>query len=247
MEQICPSELAEEWDNCGIQINTEFQDVYRVLTALEVTSAVIDEAVEKKVDMIVTHHPLIFRGMKEIDYNNTQGSYVYRLIREGCSVYSCHTSFDKMEGGNNDYIGQVLGIRNIEPFEEDNGFCRKGITPIEITFRDFLRQTALALNVSERLFRAVGDMDKTICTVGWCTGAGTEFLEDACREGCDLFITGDLKYHDARTAAELGLCVLDAGHYGTEQIFVDIMSELLSRKTNCDIIKSSIDINPFIW
>lgn len=246
IESICPSDLAEDWDNCGYQVNTEFQDVERILVALEVTDEVIEEAIETESDMIVTHHPLIFGGINTVDNEDTTGRYINRLIRAGISVYSCHTSFDKMEGGNNDYLGQALELNNIEHFDNGNDFCRKAVTPFEVTFAEFIHRAAEALEINEKFFNACGDLTRTIYSVGWCTGSGAEFIEDAVDEGCDLYITGDLKYHDAQKAKAMDICVLDAGHYGTEKIFVDNMAAILSRKTNCELIKSKIDINPFI-
>ena len=217
----------------------------RVLVALEITNEVIDEAEEKNADLIVTHHPLLFHPLKQVNDRDITGHFVNRLIRSGISVYSCHTSFDLLKGGNNDYLGEILGLREIEPFEQE-AICRKGVTPLEVRFRDFIHSVSEALSVSERYFQAVGDPDRNICTVGWCTGAGGEFISRAAEEGCDLFITGDVKYHDAQLAKALDLCVLDAGHYGTEKIFTDNMAEILSRNTNCEIIKSNVDINPFL-
>lgn len=245
LEQICPSDLAEDWDNSGLQLNSKYHDVSKVLVALEITDDVIDEALEKNADMIVTHHPLIFKPVRCIDDNDANGRYLNRLIRGGISVYSCHTSFDVMNGGNNDYLGTVLGLVEIEPFENES-ICRKGVTPVEISFADFARRAAQILDVSENHFRMVGDANRSICTVGWCTGAGAEYLSVAAEEGCDLFITGDVKYHEAQAARTLDLCVLDAGHYGTEKIFVDNMAQMLESKTNCEILRSKIDINPFI-
>lgn len=245
LETVCPSETQEEWDNSGIQINTEFSEVQRVLIALEITDAVIDEAEQRQADMIVTHHPLIFDPMKHIDNSDVPGHYVQRLIKDGISVYSAHTSFDKLEGGNNDELGRILGFADIEKFDNGNDFCRKGITPVEMSFSDVISRTSEALGVDEKFFKAAGDLDTMITTVGWCTGAGGEFISEAAEEGLDLFITGDLKYHDAQLADALGICVLDAGHYGTEQIFVNNMADHLSSKTNCEILRSEIDINPF--
>ena len=246
MESICPASLAEEWDNSGIQINTMYREVNRILVSLEITTDVIAEAESQEADMIVTHHPLLFTPAASIDNNDITGNFINRLISSGISVYSCHTNFDRMEGGNNDYLGEVIGLTDIEPFEREVPFCRKGVTPFEISFSELTHQIADRLEISERHFRMCGDPGRSICTVGWCTGAGAEFLQDAYEEGCDLYITGDLKYHDAQKARELDLCVLDAGHYATEKIFIDNMSEILSRKTNCEILKSKIDINPFL-
>lgn len=132
MEKLCPNDLAESWDNCGIQINTEKDKVNRVLTALEITDSVIDEAVSKGCDVIVTHHPMTRSGMISVDYNNFMGRLYIRLITAGISVYSCHTSFDKIDGGNNDYLAHLLGLDNVGRFAKDNEFCRKGYLPLPL-------------------------------------------------------------------------------------------------------------------
>lgn len=246
METLCPPELAEEWDYCGIQIDTEYDEVNRVLVALEVTPAVIEEAESLDVDMIVTHHPLLFQGLQTIRAEDVSGGMVYRLIRSGISVYSCHTSFDSMDGGNNDYLGRLLCLNEIERFENGNPMCRKGVTPREISLKDFVRALSSSLSIDIRKLAVVGDPDAMICTVGWCTGAGAEFIPQAVEEDLDLFITGDLKYHQAQEARARGIAVIDAGHYGTEKFFTANMADLLASKTNCEILKSRIDIDPFL-
>ena len=248
IEDFCPVETAESWDNCGFQIDCGNERIDRILVSLEVTGKVIEEAKELKVDMILTHHPLLFTGIKKIEHSDVIGAYVIELIRSGISVYSCHTSFDKLIGGNNDYMGQLLELNHIRPFDRDNGFCRKGETAFDVTFAELIHRAAEAFNIEERHFRWVGDLTRTVETVGWCTGAGSEFLKDAADDGCDLFITGDLKYHEAQTAKEMGLCVLDAGHYGSEKIFAENMALMLQRHCenhDVEIIQSDIDINPF--
>jgi len=248
IESICPIDLQESWDNCGFQVDMGCEEIHRVLVALEVTSEVIDEAIEQEADLILAHHPMLFSPLRKILADDVIGGYVHRLIKHDISVYSCHTNFDKLDGGNNDYIGALMELEDIRPFDVDNGFCRKGNTPFEKTFIELVHQAAEAFDIEERFFKKVGDLSKTIETVGWCSGAGTEFLEEAHREGCDLFITGDLKYHEAQMARELGLCVLDAGHYGSEKIFVENMADMLRlecRNRGIEVLESVVDINPF--
>lgn len=248
LEGFCPLALQEEWDNCGFQVDTGNGEYHRVLVALEITSAVIDEAIELEADLIVTHHPMLFSPIKKVEAEDVIGGYICRLIQNNISVYACHTNFDKLDGGNNDYIGALLELEDIRPFDADNGFCRKGNTPFEVTFLEVVHKAAEAFDIEEKFFKTVGDLSKTIEIIGWCSGAGTEFLEAAKKEGCDLYITGDLKYHEAQMAKELGLCVLDAGHYGSEKIFVENMADMLRLETrmgNIEVQESAIDINPF--
>ena len=247
IESFCPPELAEDWDNTGVQIDMGYPEVRKVMTALEITDEVINEAMNSEADWIVTHHPLIFTSTSSVKFNDVTGRYIQRLIRAGISVYSAHTSFDKAEGGNNDYIGKILGFDNAEHFSNDNGYLRKAVYAEEKCFGDIIKEVSDALGIDFRLFRAVGDPETKISRIGWCTGSGAEFIQDAFDEGCDLYITGDVKYHDAQLARALGICVLDAGHYGTEKCFADNMAEMLKNSTDAEIIKSKTDINPFSW
>ncbi len=247
IESFAPPELAEDWDNTGIQIDMGAREVRRVLTALEINDDVIDEAMNCEADWIVTHHPLIFTSTSRIDYSDNTGRYIERLIRAGISVYSSHTAFDKAEGGNNDYFGKVLGFSDIRRFDRDNGYLRRTDLPEEKYFGDIIKSASEALGIDLRLFRAVGDPEAKIRRIGWCTGSGAEFIRDAYDEGCALYITGDVKYHDAQLAKGLGMCVLDCGHYGTERNFTDNMAEVLEKNTGAEIIRSGADLNPFSW
>lgn len=247
MEEICPNDLAESWDNCGIQINTEKKDIKRVLTALEITDEIINEAISKECDMIVTHHPMTRAGIKSVDYNNFIGKYYNRLISLGISVYSCHTSFDKMDGGNNDYLANLLELEDIGRFEKDNEFCRKGYFSSPLTPKEIMKLLEKKLGVDSRYFRFTGDANMKISKVGMCTGGGADFIPNAYDEGCDLFITGDVKYHFAQDAKSMGIAVLDAGHFGTERIFADNMAAQINSKKCIEVTSSTIDINPYLW
>ena len=228
-DEICPPELAEEWDNCGWQVNCGDREVREVMTALEITSAVIEEASSKGANLIITHHPMIFQGIKAIDINTVTGKYIFKLLEKGISVYSCHTDFDKTQGGNNDYLGEALGLSEIRVLED--GFTRTGELREEMKASDFARMVCERLNISPRAVRVCGDLDRIVRKAGWCTGAGAEFAKEAAASGCDAFITGDVKYHEARDAAEEGkIVVIDAGHFGTEVSFGENMAKLLSDK-----------------
>lgn len=247
MEKLCPNDLAESWDNCGIQINTEKDKVNRVLTALEITDSVIDEAVSKGCDVIVTHHPMTRSGMISVDYNNFMGRLYIRLITAGISVYSCHTSFDKIDGGNNDYLAHLLGLDNVGRFAKDNEFCRRGYLPLPLIPEEIVEILEKKLGVDSRYFRFIGEPDSKLLKVGICTGGGADFIQDAFEEGCDLFITGDVKYHFAQAAKAMGIAVLDAGHFATEKIFAENMTDKINQKNCIEVIASEIDINPYLW
>lgn len=249
MEKIAPSYLAEAWDNCGMQIDLQSKDINKILVTLEITKEIIDEAVSLGVDFIVTHHPLYFSSFKRVDNKEIIGNYTISLIQQGISVYSSHTTFDKAEFGNNFYLANLLNLKNIKDFakfsEEYIGLL--GEIPEKMKLKDLINVIGNSLDLNKNEIKVIGTLDEEIKIVGLCTGAGIDMLEIAALNGCQLFITGDVKYHDAIKAKEMGMNVIDAGHYGTEKIFVPNMAKQLKDVfgNKVEVFQSAIDINPF--
>lgn len=250
LENIAPLSTQESWDNSGIQLAAGPMEIHNVLTSLEITDAVIEEAEEKDADLIVTHHPLIFGALKSIDYHDMIGAYIVKLLNLGISVYACHTPFDKLIGGNNDFLADLIGLIDV------NGFCsgaeidligRVGELQEPMSLVAMLDLLAEKLQMDPEQMRAVGRPDTVISTVGICTGAGADLMDLALSNGCQLFITGDLKYHDAQKARAMGLAVIDAGHYGTEKSFARNFGEKLRREADgqIEVFESEVDIDPF--
>ncbi len=226
IEERFPLSLAEEWDNSGIQVDTG-RPVSRILVALEATDEVVEEAIERGADLIVTHHPLLFSPVSSIDWREPVTERLMGLIRAGISVYSTHTPFDIGEGGMNDLIGRALGLKDVTPMDGGDPYCRQGALPGPMTVLELARLAAERLKVPAEGIRIIGDSDRVVTEAAWCGGAGTDFMENAVRAGFEVYMTGDVKYHQARRAEELGLCVIDAGHFGTEKLFTAAMAELL--------------------
>ncbi len=250
IDDICIPGIAESWDNSGYQVKINSESVSKVLVALEITEKVIEEAIAKDVDVIVTHHPLIFDPIKSVCEDSVIGGYIVKLIKNGISVISTHTNFDKMEDGNNDYIGKLLGIKNMRFMGDDEGYSRMGSFDKPLSLREAAHLVAEKFDIDESFFHLIGNPDKMISKLAWCSGSGSEFITLAASKGCDLFITGDVKYHTAQTASELGICVIDAGHFGTEIIFVENMASQIENyakkeKIELEVIRSEVDINPF--
>lgn len=254
IEKTASPDTQESWDNSGIQISVGSGDIRVVMTALEITDEVISEAVSRNVDLLITHHPLIFGSLKNIDKASVNGQYLIDLIKNNISVYSSHTPFDKMWGGNNDRIAEKLGLENTDGFTVfKNGvrttdlIGRVGDLPSPAPFTDVADAVSKKLDISKSSMRTVGDAEEYISRVAICAGAGSDFVSTAIDNDCDLLITGDLKYHDAQNARSLGLCVIDAGHYGTEKSFAENMAEMLKERirSGADIIISETDIDPF--
>jgi dinuclear metal center YbgI/SA1388 family protein len=261
IEAKAPLSLQEDWDNSGWQVRLK-TDFNKILLALEIRSDVIEEAVNKGCDLIITHHPLIFGsldqviGLEGIDFNdfdevsgdNITSNMLIDLIQEGISVYSTHTPFDKCSGGNNDYLGAMLGLDRFGVSKNGDGYVRVGEFDDPVTLDELMDRAAGKLGVDKKFFRYAGDTGVSIKRVCWVSGAGSEYMISAITENCDIYITGDLKYHDAQKAHELGINVLDLGHYATENIFRRAMSSILIAEDIYDSAKvelSDVDINPF--
>lgn len=248
INEFCPEDIQESWDNSGVQIFTGNDEIEKVLISMEVTSEVIDEAIVNEVDLIITHHPLIFDPIKSVDCNKVTGNLIQRLIASDINVYSCHTNFDKIFGGNNDFLGNVLGIDSVAPkYPNNQGILRYGWYMNPQNMGDLIELYSYKLGLDKRYFSFVGNLNAKISKVAICTGAGAEFIEEAAADRCELMITGDVKYHSAQLAKELGINVLDIGHYGSEMIFKDaFMSFVISSDLDEDMfILSDLDINPF--
>jgi len=232
IESIASPELSAEWDNCGLLINTGKIEIEKVMTALEITRDVIKEAKEKKADLIITHHPVIFDPLKKIDRSSIPGEYIVDLIKSGISVYCAHTNFDEAKGGNNDHLASLLNLKDGELNDE-------------MSFKEVWEIVKRALKIDD--IKTVGDPSSRIKKVGLCAGAGSDMIPGAAGAGLDLFITGDIKYHDALYASETGLCLIDAGHYGTEKFFAENIALKLAAAAGgkIEVFPSCTNIDPF--
>ena len=219
-----PMELAESWDNVGLLVGDRDREVRRVLVALDATDSVIDEAIDNYIDLIVTHHPVIFGGLKSITKDKCGN--IYRLIEKGISVFSAHTNFDKLEVGTSAVLADKLCLKNTEVLSS-NGFGRIGELENPILFDTYICIIKNILGLD--YVNVVGEMKKPIKKVAVCGGSGSEFLEVAFRKGADLYISGDVTYHNAQRARELGINWVDATHYASENISMKNLKEIVDK------------------
>jgi len=235
IETIAPPHLAEDWDNSGVQLMSAGNEAKRILVCLDVCRDTVDEAIEKECDFIVSHHPMFFRGLKQIDETTAKGELVYRLIKHGISVYSAHTPFDSAQGGNNDFLAEIIGLSNVAA-PEDVPIIRVGeyVSGDKVLLKDVITTVDRAVMKGSGV-DYTGDLNREIRRVGICTGAGADLMDEAARLGCDLFITGDVKYHEFQAAEGLGLAMIDAGHFETEIFFCDNMGLELASRTSGDL------------
>ncbi|MBM7556263.1 Nif3-like dinuclear metal center hexameric protein [Halanaerobacter jeridensis] len=356
--KLAPKKLAADWDNVGLQLGAYNQEVSKVLVALDVNQDVIEEAIEKDIDLIVSHHPFIFSELKAVRFDTAIGNLIQNAIKNEIAIYSAHTNYDIASGGLNDFLADKLGLKNtsplqvttteelkkivvfvpqdsldevrkalgelgagclgnyshcsfyqsgtgtfkplhgskpykgevgqvnqveeyrletivkaddvnsvinkleqVHPYEEvaydiyavENqgkkiGLGRIGYLDQQENLNDYLAQLKAELDLENVKF--VGNSDEGINKVALCSGSGADFIKTAAGQGADLYITGDVKYHEAQLAEELGLNLIDAGHYGTEKIMREGMTDYLQEQITTDnldveIIKSKINTNPF--
>lgn len=358
LEDIAPIHLAEKWDNVGLQIGDINKMVKKVLICLDLTKEVLLEAINNNVDMIVAHHPLIFKPLKKIDYNEPISNIIVSLIKNDISLYCAHTNLDIATGGTSDYIGKLLNLNNLTPLRTTyiekhyklvvytpethlqllvNSLSKSGagsignyshctfqskgtgtfkplngstpyigeenklerveevkletivsskklyatintmikehpyeevaydIIPLENKFEEFgfgrvgllnkpVTLKELAVYVKDILdaqgVKLIGENNKMIKKIAICTGSGADFINDALKNQCDCYITGDVKYHEAQYALDNGIFIIDAGHFETENVICKPLKKYLEanlQKENKElqIIISKINTNPF--
>lgn len=240
IEEKAPLSLAYSWDNSGFLVGDTEKDVSKVFLTLDVNMNTVREAAECGAELIISHHPMFFKGIKRINYKTPEGFIIKELIKNDIAVYAAHTSMDTAYGGINDILAYKLELGDIKIIEqhtddEKAGLGRIGTLKEETTLRSF------AELVKERLktpfVRVSGDLEKVIKTVGVGSGACDDIIPNALKMGADAFVTSDMKYHIAMDSVESGICVIDAGHFPTEIFVIEIFENIL-RNTELKIFKS---------
>ncbi len=238
MEKTAPSYLKEKWDNVGLQVGNREKMVSSVLLALDLTSDVIAEAETLGCNLILTHHPLILEPLKRVVSGEPVSDMIINLISSDISFFCAHTNLDKAEGGVNDCLAERLGLIDITELSEDGegAICRIGTLPRSMTMREFAYLVKKNLNCEAVKFS--GTEDKVIKTVALCSGAGSDFYTLAAENGAEAFVTGEVKHHAALYAEELGVSFVEAGHFETETIVLDMLYDKLTGELDIPVFIS---------
>lgn len=360
IEDFAPPQLAEEWDNIGLHIGDPAAGVDRILVTLDVNAEVVREAIAKNVQLIVAHHPLIYKPLKNLRYDRPQGALIKLLVEKNIAVYCAHTNLDSAAYGVNEELALRLGLNEIEvlspdkveklykivvfvprghqdavreamsragagwignysdctfqmagtgtfraleganpfigkvgelekadefrletivpekwlsrvikamlevhPYEEAAydiyplakagtklGLGRVGKLSTPVSFEEFCRQVKKALTVDNIKFG--GSLKDQVHKIAVCGGSGASLLANAAAAGADVLLTGDLKYHDAQAALDMGLKFIDAGHYGTEQVIVARVADVIRRaaaeeEMDVEVFVSGVNTDPFAY
>lgn len=226
MEEIAPPVLAEGWDNVGLMLGRRGKAVKKLLLALDITAEVVQQAIAQKADMIITHHPLIFREMKKVTDSDWQQELMLTLAEKGIAVYSAHTNLDCVSNGVNDVLAKKLRLESVDVLDNDSGLGRIG-TVTACSVQEFAALVKQSLRAD---YVVVGDARKSVHRVAICGGAGSDLITLARLRGADTLVTGDIKYHDAQQAVFGGLNIIDAGHQPTELPVMDNLADRLSQR-----------------
>lgn len=352
IEKIAPSYLTEKWDNSGLQLGSLNKKVNKVMIAMDITPNVVDKAKNMNIDMIVTHHPLIFKPLKNISKDDNVGKMLYDLINGDIVVYSAHSNMDgsmvntseifarylnlqnikaldtttnqklykiavfvpkthedvvrsamtkagaghignyshcsfNTEGigtfmpreGSNPFIGDknilekvkevkietIVGQGNLEdviekmikshPYEEvaydiyptinniKNGYGRIGNLEDTVTLKDLAEEIKGKLRIDT--IRVYGNLDRVVKNIALCSGSGMDFIMDAFKRGADVFVTGDIKYHDYQLAKNLGIALIDANHYDTEKTMLYYLQDYFKEALDKDVVIDLYDNNDY--
>ncbi len=220
LENIIPSELSCSWDNDGLMVSGDTEKtVKKALIALDATNSVIEYAIEINADVIITHHPLIFSPIRSL-----VSPKLITLVKKGISVLSFHTRLDALDEGVNSALAAKLCIENTEALSSELGLI--GDAHTEISVNDYAEFVCKALGCDAVSFIP---SEKTVRRVAVVGGSGKDYIDDAVRHGADVFVTGESGYHSMCDAADMGLHVIDAGHYETEQPVCEVLNDFIRR------------------
>ena len=224
LEELMPSNLAEDWDNVGLMLGRKGKTVKRILLALDLSKEVVEQAVAQKIDLIITHHPAIFKKLKRVVDNDWQQDLLLTLAENGIAVYSAHTNLDCVSTGVNDVLAKLLKLEDTEILDDSNGLGRIGVVE-ETSLSEYAQVVKTALKAD---YVVVGDAGKQVHKVAVCGGAGSDLIDLALAKGADTLVTGDVKYHSAQQAVFSGLNIIDAGHQPTELPVLEKLADRLS-------------------
>lgn len=212
MEQIAPPALAEDWDNVGLMLGRRDKEVKKILLALDMTKQSVDQSVQEKVDLIITHHPAIFKKLANMTDAVWQQDLLLTLAENGIAIYSAHTNFDIVNGGVNESLAQRLQLTDVTVLDDQSGLGLVG----EVTLTNLKDFASFVKQQLQADYVVLGDAGKPVKKVAICGGAGADFIQQALAKGADTLVTGDVKYHSAQDAVFSGLNIIDAGHQPTE-------------------------------
>lgn len=248
LEKLAPVSMACEWDNPGLLAGRREKQVTKILVALDATDQVVEEAVSMRADMLLTHHPLIFKPLKKINDENFIGRRLIKLIQNDITYYAMHTNFDAAPGCMADLAADLMGLKEARILEElgpEYGIGRYGVLESAMTLGEVAELVKRVYQIPFVTVFGNEEGGRRFSKVAVCPGSGSNMIKQAVSCGAEVYVTGDIGYHDGIDAVAEGMAVIDAGHYGIEHIFMDFMFEFLNKNLDGSItIKKAADAFP---
>ena len=263
MNRFAPPWLAEEWDNVGLQIGDFRWPVRSIWTALDPIQKVVKAACEANVDLLITHHPLFFRPIKSIDFHSSHGSIIKAASQHHLAIFSAHTNLDSVRDGVNDVLARRLGLQKIEILqphkwehrlnaENDRARDKSAGVGSQIehglgrigSFGKTKSLRSLALEIKEKLnlnfVKVAGNFKLKISRVALCSGSGSSLMKAFLDSNAQVYISGDIHYHDARDAESVDRAIIDIGHFASEHLMVEALAQQLVKTLPACGIKVAI-------
>ncbi|QMS85903.1 Nif3-like dinuclear metal center hexameric protein [Candidatus Xianfuyuplasma coldseepsis] len=245
-ETYFPTESAYEWDNVGLQVGTLNKDITGIVISLDLTLEVIDEALAKNANMIVLHHPLIFKPLKTIHTETYLGQLLQKLIQHGITLYVAHTNFDVAPMGMNLYLSSMLQLHDPEPLDSINEIESLGVIGTLDKAYSLDELVAYVKQVFQLdSLRLIGGDKETYQRIAITGGSGSSVINTAISKGVDAYISGDITYHHALDAKNLGFTILDVGHNIEKHALDGLASFLKEKGIGCPIHISKVNTNPY--
>ena len=242
IESVAPLSYQEDWDNSGLQVGNRNAEIKAALLTVDVTESVVNEAILLGCDLIISHHPLLFRGLKQLTGSTPQERCVEQAIRHNIAIYSAHTSMDSYLHGVSGRMAEKLGVDNYRILIPSAGDIQVGLGVIgelqeAMDNEAFVAHVANVFAAPSAPVRWVEGAKKTVKKVAICGGAGAEFVEQAIAQGADAYISADFKYHELQSAYQR-ITVVDMDHWVSEHFTREIFEELLSAHVTTYIAKT---------
>ena len=239
LDSFAPFDSAADFDNVGLLVGDAAANVTGVLFCMDATADAVAEAVQNGCNLIVSHHPLLYHGMKRIYYEDPKGSVLHAVMAANANLVAAHTNLDQAPGGIADSLAAALGLQSVGPTE--GPYIRVGTLETPLSLADLADRARQVLHITPR---AYGQPDQPIRRVAVGPGACGELYEIALRSGAQAFVTGEIRHHEIIDATQRGMAVVEAGHYPTEQpgvvaLYQRFLSELAAREPSARAVLCS--------
>lgn len=248
LNTFAPPSFAEEYDNVGLLVDSENKEIKKVLITLDLDESVAKDAQDKRCDLIISHHPLIFKPLKRLDFDDSISRTIVTLIKNDIPLISVHTNFDSVKSGLCDlFLDKIANTTKRCSLEgdEENGCGRFACLLDETTLDEILNNIKNEFKLDN--VKYVGNKSKKISNIAVCNGGGADFIYNAKEMGAQAYISGDFKYHHARFAYENDLALIEVPHYNAEIIFCEYMKEILEKQFKNDLDICVTDKNIDVW